>query len=180
VDEPLLKAALIVLWKLWPRSARFSELWDASFELLGRPRNGQDVDHAAFASSLLQAHMMRLLELHTFDPPIATEVGERPRAGAMARRDAASGARVISLRNHFSSLEDLDRLVLPLLDGTRDRVAVADDLARLIEAGGCDLKSDEKTISEIPSDRPSLDEAVRCSLERIAGQALLIANLTGR
>jgi cyclopropane fatty-acyl-phospholipid synthase-like methyltransferase len=176
VDEPLLKAALIVLWKLWPRSARFSELWDASFELLGRPSNSLGVDHAAFASSLLQAHMMRLLELHSFDPPIATEVGERPRAGAMARRDAASGARVISLRNHFCTLEEIDRRVLPLLDGNRDRDAVADDLARLIEAGGCDLKSDEETIGEIPSDRRSLDEAVRSSLERIAGQALLIAD----
>jgi cyclopropane fatty-acyl-phospholipid synthase-like methyltransferase len=180
VDEPLLKAALIVLWKLWPRSSRFCELWDASLDLLGWPRIGPAVDQAAFASSLLQAHMMRLLELHTFDPPIATEVGERPRAGAMARRDAASGARVISLRNHFSSLEDLDRLVLPLLDGSRDPGAIADELARGVESGECDLKSDEKAITEIVSDRRSLDEAVRCSLERIAGQALLIADSTAR
>src|SRR5262249_14006940 len=117
--------------------------------------------------------------LHTFDPPIATEVGERPRVGAMARQDAASGARVISLRNHFASLEEIERLVLPLLDGTRDRGAIADELARMIQSGECEIKSDEKTILEIVSDRRSLEEAIECSLERIAGQALLLANSTG-
>jgi hypothetical protein len=155
------------------------ELWDASFELLGRSRTDLVVDHAAFASSLLQAHMMRLLELHTFDPPIATAVGERPRAGAMARRDAVSGARVISMRNHYSSLEEIDRLVLPLLDGTRDRGAIADELARKIESGECEIKSDEKTILDVNSDRRSLEEAIECSLEKIAGQALLLADSSG-
>jgi cyclopropane fatty-acyl-phospholipid synthase-like methyltransferase len=180
VDEPLLKAALIVLWRLWPRSAQFSELWDVSVDLLGRSPADAAVNRDAFAVSLLQAHMMRLVELHTFDPPIATEVGDRPRAGPMARRDAASGARVISLRNHFCTLEETDRLVLPLLDGSRDRDAITDDLARLVGSVKPDIERDGRRIDEIASVREDFEEAVRCSLERIAGQALLMATPPGR
>ena len=71
-----------------------------------------------------------LIETHVYEPPIASEPGERPRTTPLARRQAASGvAKVVNLRNGFAALRDLDRLVVPLLDGTRDRGAVVSELS---------------------------------------------------
>ena len=121
VDEPLIKSALLVLYRLWPRSTAFEDLWTAALDSLGQSEATVGVDRTSFATSLLQCHMLLLVNLHTCDPSIATEPGERPRTTALALRDAASGKRVISLRNYTAVLEDIDRLVLALLDGTRDQ-----------------------------------------------------------
>ena len=176
VDEPVLKAALVILLRRWPRSMVFSDLWAATLDLLGRSHDTAEFDSNAFATSLLEAHIMRLVDLHTFDPPIATELDERPRVGSMARRDAARGGRVISLRNHYAALAEIDRLVLPLMDGSRDQDGIIDELTSAIELGTLNFKLDGKPITETDSIRVALAQVVKSSLERIASQALLLSD----
>ncbi len=62
----------------------------------------------------------------------AAQLGERPRAWPLCAADAAVGDQTASLRHLPVQLEPLQRLYLPLLDGTRTRddlVAHAVDLA---------------------------------------------------
>jgi hypothetical protein len=176
VDEPLIKAALFVLYELWPRSAGFDELWASTRGLLGRPEVTGDADRAGFAARLLQCHILRLVDMHTIDPPIAVEPGEHPRATALARLDAARDARIVSLRNHNAVLEEVDRLVLPLLDGSRDRAAIVEAMAALVASGRLNLVSDSQPISGPAAVHEALVSIVRSSLRRIADQALLIAD----
>jgi len=173
-DEPLIKAALLALYLLWPRSASFEELWAATLDLLVRSNVTAPRDGTEFAKTLLLCHMVQLVNLHTFDPPIATEPCERPRAGALASRNAARGERVISLRNHIAVLEEIDRLILPLLDGTRDQAAIVDDLASEVASGKLKLKADGDLIVEPAVVRKALEQTVIFSLQRIACQALLM------
>jgi methyltransferase-like protein len=114
--------------------------------------------------------------MHTMDPPIATEPGERPRTTALARRNAAGDTRVVSLRNHNAVLEEVDRLVLPLLDGSRNRAAIVDAMSALVSAGRLNLVSDGQPISGPSEVHEALVSLVRSSLRRIADQALLIAD----
>ena len=91
----------------------FSDLWDATLDLLGElttPRNST-ATHLRLLS--WRPTSCGLVDLHTFDPPIATELDERPRVGSMARRDAARGGRVISLRNHYAAVAEIDRCAPP-------------------------------------------------------------------
>ncbi len=176
VDEPLLKAALFALYELWPRSTGLDELWASTRGLLGRPEGTGDVDRAGFAARLLQCHRLQLVDMHTIDPPIAAEPGERPRATALARRNAAGDARIVSLRNHNAVLEEVDRLVLPLLDGSRDRAAIVESMAALVAAGRLNLVSDGQPICDPAAVHEALVSVVRSSLRRIADQALLIAD----
>jgi methyltransferase-like protein len=118
-----------------------------------------------------------LVNLHTCDPSIATEPGEQPRTTALALRDAASGKRVTSLRNFTAVLEDIDRLVLALLDGTRDQAALVDHLAGEVAAGRLKLQSDGQPITEPAAVREALWPTLKQSLQRIADQALLINEL---
>jgi cyclopropane fatty-acyl-phospholipid synthase-like methyltransferase len=176
VDEPLIKAALVALYELWPRSAGFDELWASTQELLGRSEVSGDADRAEFATKLLKCHMMQLVDMHTIDPPIVTEPGERPRVTALTRRNAANGARIVSLRNHIAVLEEIDRQVLPLLDGSRDQSAIVDELAAAVAAGRLNLTSDGKRLSGPAEVCEALVAIVPSSLRRIADQALLIAD----
>lgn len=176
VDEPVLKAALFALYERWPRSTNLEELWASTRELLGRSETGSEADREDFAGQLLRCHMMQLVDMHTTDPPIANDPGDRPHAPALARRNAGKAARVVSLRNHVAVLEEIDRLILPLLDGSRDRDAIVDQLAASVAEGRLNLKSDGQPIRGQEAVREVLASIVRSSLRRIADQALLLAD----
>ena len=78
---------------------------------------------------MIEAYRRRAVELHAWEPPVAAEPGDRPTASALARRQAVTGEHVVTLRHETVHLEDArSRRLLMLLDGTRDRQALAEAL----------------------------------------------------
>ena len=78
-----------------------------------------------------------LVALHVRAPAYAASAGERPRASALARLQAEQAIDVTSLRHENVRMEEpAARMLLALLDGTRDRAALRADLAA---AGGPEL-----------------------------------------
>jgi hypothetical protein len=62
------------------------------------------------------------------DPPGVATPGERPQVSGLARSQAAPGALVTTLRNEVVRLTDEPTArLIALLDGTRDRAAIARD-----------------------------------------------------
>lgn len=173
VSEPLVKAAVVALGRRWPRSAGCDELRAETLALLGR--DGSEPDSEAFAGILLQAHRSHLVDLHTYDPPLATEPGDLPHASALARRQAAQGMGVVSLRNREIVLRELDRLVIPLLDGTRNAAAIVNELAQSVADGSLKLHRLGQTIQDPAEARTVLAEAVATSLQRAAAAGLLMS-----
>ena len=176
VGQPLLKAAVVALCERWPRSAGFDELWSEALARLGRPRTGSEADRGAFATFLLQGHMTNLVNLHAYDPPVAPDPSERPVAPPLVRHQAAANARVISLRLCAAALDDLDRLVVPLLDGSRDRAAVVEELAARTAAGVLQIQENGVPVRDLGRARALLADPVLQSLQKVAGEALLIAD----
>jgi methyltransferase-like protein/2-polyprenyl-3-methyl-5-hydroxy-6-metoxy-1,4-benzoquinol methylase len=171
VSRPLLKAALVALQRRWPRSANLNDLWSEACSLLGR----DDGDPQALARLLLQAHVVNLVDFNTDDPPIAPEAGEQPRAGALARYQAASDARVINLRLRPAALDPFDRLILPLLDGTRNREVIVEELARSAAEGVLHIEHEGHPVVDSQQVRGVLAESLESSLQRMAGEALLLS-----
>lgn len=118
------KRVLARLGHAWPAALRFSELAGDTPQRLGE--------------ALLGAHAERIVDLHVQPPPVASRAGERPVASPIARRQAASGDRLVtSLRHDELRLDDeRDRALLALLDGTHDR----DALAEATGLAGADLE----------------------------------------
>ncbi len=78
-NDPLIKAALVVLFEIAPRSLPFATLWERVLSRLGRtadPSNPQESDHLKHA--LLRCFMSSLIQLRTRPPEFATSVSERP------------------------------------------------------------------------------------------------------
>jgi SAM-dependent methyltransferase len=88
-----------------------------------------DGDRAALCDAVLRGYAANLLQLHTCPPRLAHVPGEQPQASPLARRQAAGGDLVTSLRHRSVRLEDeLGRRLVTLLDGTRDRAALAAEM----------------------------------------------------
>jgi len=178
LNQPLAKAAAVALHDRWPCSVGFEELWDDVVERLGPLAAEVTSPHGrdAFALLLLAGHRMNLAELTTYEPPITPEPGERPRIGALARRQAARGERVIDLRNWVAELQDFDRLLLPRLDGTHDRASLREQFTRDVAEGRLKLRNDDQTALDPAEISEVLTRLIDESLRRIVGAALVLAD----
>lgn len=68
-------------------------------------------------------------DCHSYRFPCQDSVSERPRASALARHQAQSSLQIANLVHTLVDLDEFGRRLLLLLDGTRDRAALARDLA---------------------------------------------------
>jgi SAM-dependent methyltransferase len=111
--DPAFKRMLDRLGRVWPAALRFTELAGDRPQRLGE--------------ALLAAHAERIVELHVEPPPVVSRPGARPCASSLARRQVVAGeSPVTTLRHDQARLPDeRDRALLALLDGTRDRDALA-------------------------------------------------------
>ena len=140
VNLPLAKAALAVLGEAWPRRVHFDELAEQCRARLGAApegaagpfadTGGPTADTSQLGDFLLTAYAANIVGLHAYAPQMQLSPGEKPVGSRLAR---AQVARRPLVSNLWGTTVDLSGPVpgrlLRLLDGTRDRDALARDLA---------------------------------------------------
>jgi SAM-dependent methyltransferase len=125
-DYPAAKAVLVHLGRVWPREIRFDALLD---EVGVKEAEAT----AKLRDILLAAYTAGFVELSTLAPHFVLEPGVRPLASPVARLQTQSGAFVTTLRHTSVSIEDdLGRRLLRLLDGTRTREELLEEMRRLV------------------------------------------------
>jgi methyltransferase-like protein/cyclopropane fatty-acyl-phospholipid synthase-like methyltransferase len=171
---PVVKAALRILYDVWPRPLAFAELWDA---VRGRLGEGLGGGHGPeiLAATLLDCYLSRLVALHVHRMRFTVEVSDRPLVSALARLQAREGNAVVNQRHRLVLLNDLDRLVLGCLDGTRDRAAVLEAVVQVATAGGLTIETPDGLPPSPEALRETLGREVAESLRGLAGSALLVA-----
>jgi methyltransferase-like protein/SAM-dependent methyltransferase len=176
-NNPLFKCALTILAEYWPRAVPFAELWAQVCGRLGPAAMGDAAQaergRESLADALLQCYLSNLVEIHAHAPRLVVDLSERPVASPLARLQA-SGDAVTNLRHRTVELNEIDRAVLPLLDGSRDRAALLDGLADLVARDVLVIQRNGGPLREARQVRAVLAEALEPSLHRLAGSALLI------
>jgi methyltransferase-like protein/2-polyprenyl-3-methyl-5-hydroxy-6-metoxy-1,4-benzoquinol methylase len=185
-DHALTQAALRHLGAIWPQCVLFPSLVAAA--AAGCARNGPGGlpasttahDLSQLAENLLQLYAGGMLELHVAPPPIASCVSARPVASPWSRFQIEQGRTVTNLRHQRVQMEPLARRLVWLLDGTRDRPQLLDELAEWVAREGLTLPE-----SSAPpgSPRPTAGAAIReilsqtleDALQTVAYSSLLIA-----
>jgi hypothetical protein len=126
-NVPIIKAALLLLYEAWPRCVPFDDLWRmVCAKLSAAPA---DDARQALAEALLQCWLTNLVEVHLTQALICLEISERPIAFPVARLQAKIGVkRVCNLRHRGVGLDDTDRQLVQLMDGTRDLAALRREL----------------------------------------------------
>jgi SAM-dependent methyltransferase len=137
VDLPLAKAVMLVLGDAWPDRLPFARVLADAAARLGRPEQSDEDHAAALAEVLLAAYSAGMVELHVHVPRMTRKAGEKPVASPLARRQLVRGDRATTLLHTTVAVEDpLSRLLIQLLDGTRDRAALLSALAERVHAEG--------------------------------------------
>jgi methyltransferase-like protein/2-polyprenyl-3-methyl-5-hydroxy-6-metoxy-1,4-benzoquinol methylase len=176
--NPLVKAALVALHEVRPRSLTFETLRERIRARLGRAGGGiadPDDGPCILAGKLLRCSLAGLVELHIHPPRFATAPGERPIANPFARVQAEGGGAVTNLRRHRVELNGLDRMVLLHLDGTRDRSSVLEVIRGLVAADELTIRDGDQPIRDPAMIDEILTAELEPSLRRLAGLALLVA-----
>ena len=148
LDDSAAKAALEILAGHWPASVEIELVLRDARRRAGRPGRPTQLERREFAEFLVTNHAMGFVDLHTWEPPAATAVGERPVASALARIEIERGARVTSLRHRQVEIDDpIAAVVLARLDGTRDIAALCEEVNRALPGASFGLERIESALS---------------------------------
>lgn len=127
VKFPIVKAALALLYREWPRAIHFSELLERSLQEIGSPPNVAD-QRAILATILLRGHQAHFVSLHREPLVFESQVHERPIANVLARQLAPRNQAVPSRRHKLVPMQPFERVMLTMLDGSRDVSQLVADL----------------------------------------------------
>ncbi|MCA9644580.1 MAG: methyltransferase regulatory domain-containing protein, partial [Myxococcales bacterium] len=169
-EEPLQKAALLVLSKSFPRGLHMADLMSAALaELRARalldssPVSPSSIEAAI--RDLLDLVERRQLELLPWTPEPATRIASpRPCLPALTRLEATRG-HVTTPRHEALSLDGFRAALLTLLDGRHDLAQLVGELRALFEAGELRLSAEERKVFE--DDESVLALVRQCTLEAV-------------
>ena len=176
-SSPYLKAALVELHARRPLAVPFEALWESARGRLGsggRPAPLPDGEaRVVLRESLLRLYLSGLVDLHLKPPALAAEVSQRPVGSPLARLQAAERPVVTNLLRRRVGLDELNRAVLALLDGSRTAGDVLDAVVARVVRGELELRDGSRAVRDEEAARAALADAIGPTLQRLAGAALL-------
>ena len=175
-NRPLLKAAMQLLQQQYPATLPFDSLRAQAREALGAQATDPKTiaeDTQILAVGLLNCYMgSDLVELHGMPITFVRQPGPKPVAYQLARLQAAKGM-VTSFRHEVVRLSDLDRHLIPMLDGTNDREMLVDKLTDLAKSGALNIQKDGITLYETKDIREALGSVIDQALLNVGRMAIL-------
>lgn len=173
---PITKAALAVAVQRWPDVTEFDTLVaDALARLAEAGVDGGDAEAAGqqLAIDALACFVQGTLELRVSHPSLSHEPSPRPRASAFARWQAKRGGFVTNRRHVRVDVDDTTRLILSLLDGSREPAAITETLVEMVADGRLSLSLDDTPVDDAPAVRDAIADLVSQTLSHLAELALL-------
>jgi methyltransferase-like protein/SAM-dependent methyltransferase len=177
-NRPLLKAVMQVLNEAFPGTVPFDILRKTARERIGGDANDPKTiqeDTAVVAVGLLNCYMSSdLIELHGMPITFAKKPSDKPTAMPWARLQATKGGAVTNRRHEVLRLNDLDRHLVPLLDGSNGKDAIIEGLAKVALSGMLNVQKDNITLSDPKDIKTALTSVIDQALQNVANQALLV------
>jgi methyltransferase-like protein/SAM-dependent methyltransferase len=136
INHPLTKAALKHLGSIWVRSVAFDELIGECCRMLKLNRDElpeEEIDR--LSAYLIQLFQAGFVKLHRFQPDFAAQAGEFPKISDFARWQIERGSESVTTLTGLSLKPEYDavRVLITLLDGTRDRSTLAEAMLEQLE-----------------------------------------------
>jgi SAM-dependent methyltransferase len=137
VAEPLGKAALLELARIYPDGIGFEELLRRARDVLTR-HGVTEVTAAAereVAEGVIRLWRAGALELRTHRPTLRTERPDRPEATALARYEATVRPVISTPLGRIVPIDAVDRFLIERCDGTRREGELMEELNQAIVRG---------------------------------------------
>lgn len=179
-SDPLVKASMTLLREAWPAPVLFEDLVTRAIEnlcagplLVDSDKFHQDAMRVA--TPLLNCYATGHVDLYVEPFSFSLSIDEFPAASSLARRQVKRAASVTTLLHDTTRLNDLERRLLPLLDGTNDRAALVDALRADVAAGKLVLRDKGSPVTSEDRIAEILDDMISRQLAAIAQRGLLAA-----
>jgi methyltransferase-like protein len=177
-DHPVTKVAMTQLRAAWPQTIHFTELLATSRAQLGLDASPEKsaIDAQALAANLLKAYAYsgNLVELHVHPARFTTAVSACPLASPWARLQADELGQITNLRHERVELDEMARFLLRHLDGTRDRAALFNLVAKPLREGTLIVRQDDQPVEDLAQAEAILAEELDTNLRWLAQAALLV------
>ncbi|HMU65864.1 MAG TPA: hypothetical protein PKE57_01885, partial [Cellvibrionaceae bacterium] len=169
-DNPLAKAALSILGAQFPKALKFADLVAQAQAMLADNSPVDEPRRAELAEFLCAALRRGIAQIHTEPHNLPEQAGEFPVASAIARQQAQHSPVITTLLHDTVSLDDpLSRAMLVLLDGTRNRAALVEELKTRAKA-----PQETQAQAEYAQFIANLPELVETQLKRLIRLGLLL------
>lgn len=177
--EPEVKAAFLHLRDAWPQSVPFLELAAIARSQTGNQMVALHTDSLGpatqqMANTLLRCFHTGMVDLHANSPRFTLQVSDRPQASVLARTQAEKGSHVTDRKHGGVQLDDFQRQLLILLDGTLDHSQLRTRMAQRVEQGTLLLHSDGQRITTVDAATPVIDRVLAPCLDSLAKLGLLV------
>jgi methyltransferase-like protein len=179
--EPIVKAAMLHLSRIWPKAAPFNRTVQEARALLSANGETRDVTEAidtqVLAASFLNFYASAsdsVVELWLSPPRFVVEISERPEASPLARYQARKRSHITNLKHETVSMGPFERHLLSMLDGTRGRAEMQRALADMIRDGKLHLENAGQRDLQESEVVPLIAKAVDDCLPFFASNALLV------
>jgi SAM-dependent methyltransferase len=157
VSDPGMIAAMGRINTAWPHAVPFAELLDLAWMISPVGENRDEVA-SAMAEALLLAERGRVVRLWTRPTDFIAPNTQRPRVTELARWQVTHGEPLVDLRHHQQTPTDAMKVLMPLMDGTRDRETLLRELRRLVEQGAVNIQGPHGRLFASDDLRPFLSQ----------------------
>jgi SAM-dependent methyltransferase len=173
----LAKAALQYLGEVWPASIPVDDLVaeaTSRVQAVGAPPPGP-AEIQRLQDNLMQCIVGGVVQASCGPNAYVAKISENPVVSPLARLLATRSEIVTSRRHHAVRFDALDRMLLTLLDGTRNSAALIDGLIAASQRGQLIVSAPGQQTATPEQVRQAFVEAVPVALERLKTHAMLIA-----
>lgn len=168
--SPAVREAVSRLARMAPLTATPEDLTHH----LSRDGDGDPQDAADVVNALFNMVLAGLADISAMPVVTPGDIAERPAAGLVPRSDARDGRTWTTNPRHESvPLNLVQRAILPLLDGTNDRDAIAAEVHAMVTSGQLTFQRDGQNLVEPAHISQAIDEHVASALSEFHRAALL-------
>jgi methyltransferase-like protein/SAM-dependent methyltransferase len=178
--DPVAKAAMVHLARVWPQTMPFEQLLTAACQRAEMPLKTPEQQAEAaerLGRCLLACYTSAspgLVELHLCPPKVCRTASERPAATPLARFQTNLGAQVANLRHELVNLSEFGRHVVRHLDGNRDRAALLALLTKLVAEGQLAVMEHGQSVEDADRLGDILAKALDKELAQLGRHSLLM------
>jgi methyltransferase-like protein len=172
--QPLIKAAFQYLAEQWPKAVSFDDLLKTARTRI-KDSQSTEQEKQLLGADLLTAYATNIVQFRTEESPFITSLSEKPKVSEIVRAQAKTRNSVTNQLHERIVIDVFSRSLISLLDGSRDKEAILDELAKLVKAGSLVVQKDGKDLKEGKTLREALRQAMNESLAKMEKAAVLIA-----
>jgi methyltransferase-like protein/cyclopropane fatty-acyl-phospholipid synthase-like methyltransferase len=136
--------AVEVLNKTYPGSVSLEELCLAIEDGLARESLPTAVSREQLATAMMHWTLSGWIDFRFLSDRLKVRDLQKPKVSSWTRSQARASDCVTNLQHQLTRISGVERLIIPLLDGTRDLDAITSEIALLARTGAITLESTEK------------------------------------